>query len=1166
MKRSAIVFSGVFFLMMMLSGLTISELSAQRVTLNDNENRLDVRENTYYKLDLYNTLGEFNTLQVKTGKGIFTRILIPGYTKGGSIGNPELPVRRELIEIPVGAGVRINILNTVSKEYNLSGLDILYPVFPLQPEIPKTGEHVPFEYNETAYKTNAFHAGNLVRVELLGISREVQLGRLDISPIQYNPVTETLKIFSEIEFEILFEDPDLAKTMELKRIYGNHYFSAIHRSLLNYKSYQAANRDTLVTYPVKYVIVSDRMFESQLQPLIAWKIKKGFTVVEAYTDDPAVGNTTFQIKAYLEDLYNNATVEDPPPSFILFVGDIAQIPTWNGNAGGHVTDLFYCEYTSDYFPEVFYGRFSAQDTAQLQPQIDKTLMYEQYTMPDPSYLNEVVMVAGMDGTYAITHGNGQINYGTENYFNTTFGILSHTYLYPESGSNAANIRQDISNGVTFGNYTAHCNPTGWGNPSFNTGHIPQLQNQDKYGLLVGNCCSSSEFQQNECFAEALLRAEGKGAVGYIGASNSTFWDPDYYWGVGVGQISGTPPPYEETTLGAYDRAFHSHGEPFESWCTTQMQMIYAGNLAVTEGDPSSAEYYWEAYCLMGDPSLMIYFSEPPALTATYDPLLPLGSSSLTVTTEPYAYVALSMDGICYGTGLAGADGVAQLSLQPISQPGTADIVATCQNFQPFTGTILVANPEGPYIMLNDFMINDDAGNNNGLADYGEDILLDVELKNWGNSDAPNVRATLSAEDEFIIISDDYQEWGTILAQDSSLQTDAYLFTVDDSIPDQHIVYFTLDIEDDTRETWSSDFTVILNAPLLLAGSLAIDDSQSGNNNGRMDPGENVDIIIGVINNGHSDAFNVVANLYTGSTDITIHNSTVEYDTLEMLTADQAIFNVTVGEDVEIGTVIELNFTLTSGPYYVEKDFAPVVGLIVEDFETGDFTAFNWLFGGELPWQIVDNEAYEGNCAARSGAITDEQTSEIYIDLTVLADDSISFFKKVSCEPDPPNMNYDYLAFFIDGVEQERWDGELGWSRNAYPVTAGDHTFTWLYSKDYSVSNGEDCAWIDYIVFPAIADPVSVAEQNKLTGLALRVYPNPAKNKINFVARLPETCIVSLTILDLMGRQVKQVVNMQEWQAGMHEIQLEIPELNNGIYYCIFTAGDQKMAEKLIISK
>ena len=71
--------------------------------------------------------------------------------------------------------------------------------------------------------------------------------------------------------------------------------------------------------------------------------EKGFHVIEAYTDDPAVGNTTSSIKSYLQNLYNNP-VSMNPPSYLLLVGDVNEIPSFSGTQGSHVSDLYYAEY------------------------------------------------------------------------------------------------------------------------------------------------------------------------------------------------------------------------------------------------------------------------------------------------------------------------------------------------------------------------------------------------------------------------------------------------------------------------------------------------------------------------------------------------------------------------------------------------------------------------------------------------------------------------------------------------------------------------------------------------------------------------------------------------------------------------------------------------------
>lgn len=1154
--------TGLLFAMAFIS----FSLAADPVKLNSNPNDIRITQNTGQGFTVNFSFSEFKTIDVKTPKGIFSRIIVPSYSRFGIFGYPELPVCRELIEVPEGADVMVSILNFEVKEYLLKDLGVSYPVMPNQPPVAKTGEIPEFIYEKSAYKINAFTQEEIASVILLGNMRGVNIGRLDIMPVQYNPVTGMIRVYEKIEIEVTFENADLPATELSKQVYGNHYFSPVFNSLFNYRQPENAGRENFSRYPVKYVIVSDPMFEEQLQPLIEWKTLKGFTVIEAYTDDPNVGTTTNQIKAYLQNLYDNATTEDPAPTFVLFVGDIAQVPTWTGQAAGHVTDLYYCEYTGDYFPEIFYGRYSAQNSDQLQAQIDKTLMYEQYTMPFPTYLDTVVMIAGMDGTYGPVHGNGQINYGTENYFNASNGLYSHTYLYPESGSNAAQIRQNISDGVTFANYTAHGSPDGWADPGFTVGDIPALQNVNKYGLLVGNCCSTSEYQVSECFGEAIVRAVDKGAVGYIGASNSTYWDEDYYFGVGVGAITADPPSYEETTLGAYDRMFHSHGEPFGEWYTTMDQMVFAGNLAVTEGSPGSAEYYWEAYCLMGDPSLMIYFSEPPEMTVTYDPLLPLGSGTITVNAAPYAYVAVSMNGIGLGAALADSTGLAVVTLLTVPEPGNADVVVTAQNFQPYTGTVLIANPEGPYVMLNEFLTDDINGNNNGMIEFGENILVHAELKNWGNGDALNTNATLMTDDEFVSISDDNQVYGTIPAQDSVMQMEAFQFIVADYIPDMHIVPFNLSIEDETRELWSSSFSVTLFAPLMEIGSLAIVDTAGGNGNFRLDAGETVDLVLDCHNSGHCDATGILTVLQSNSPFITIENTTYTFDSLTWGGMKQAVFTATLAEEIAAGTLIDLNFDLSSGLYSSTQLFNASVGLILEDFETGNFESFAWIMGGMQPWQITAEGPYEGVYSARSGIIGNDQTSSITVDMNVVVDDSLSFFRKVSCEDDPYNDDYDWLGFFIDDVEVERWDGEMDWARVAYPVTAGQHSFKWLFNKDYSVASGSDAAWIDNIIFPAIAPFVSVDEAPVKHQSDFFIMPNPARNQAELYIQLSSSSPVTVTIYDLTGNKVREIVNAQMLSAGSNRVSVETSELGTGMYFCVLNVAGERITKKLIINK
>ena len=139
---------------------------------------------------------------------------------------------------------------------------------------------------------------------------------------------------------------------------------------------------------------------------------------------------------------------------------------------------------------------------------------------------------------------------------------------------------------------------------------------------------------------------------------------------------------------------------------------------------------------------------------------------------------------------------------------------------------------------------------------------------------------------------------------------------------------------------------------------------------------------------------------------------------------------------------------------------------IENFESQTFDNYNWQFSGDADWQISDT-AVEGLYSAKSGNIDNNQISEISLNIFTDDPSEVSFYKKVSCENvgSQTGNYYDYLAFYIDGVEQEKWAGEIDWSLSTFPLSSGEHILKWAYVKDQGVLSGQDATWIDFIVMP-----------------------------------------------------------------------------------------------------
>jgi len=1056
MKKSII-------LMCILSLLLFNSGMAQR------SNYYRITDNSYsdikisYSIDVQN----LQIKNIKTEQGNYCQLSYEGMTPTQNDGQPELPVITNLLEIPLCENMQVNVVNSIYETYSLAELGIDNPIMPAQPRHPKSQDGpFPFVIDEATYATNSFYGMPLAESEKVGMLRNINIGRLSVSPFEYNPVTGELRVCTQLDVEITFVNPNIPKTMEMKTKHGNGMFDGQHYGVINPMS-APGYRNEISSAPIKYLIVAHSMFRNNedLQTFINWKKRIGYLVEIAYTDDSNVGTTTTSIKNFIKAKYDNATAEDPAPTFLLLVGDKQQIPAFTGQSSSdHISDLYYATWTTgDNIPDCYYGRFSAQNVSQLSPQIEKTLMYEQYTMPDPSYLDDAVLVAGTDGNgYSPTHADGQINYIANNYINTNNGyttVYTHNY---NCSTQSATIRAEIGAGVGWANYTAHCSAEGWADPSFINSHVNSMSNSDKYGIMIGNCCESGRFEQSSCFGETLLRASKKGAVIYLGASNSTYWDEDYYWAVGVrSSITTTTPTYNASHLGAYDRIFRTHNEAYSQWISTSAGFNMAGNMAVESSSSSRKLYYWEIYHVFGDPSIKPYLSEPSAITANIPSGSVIGISSLDFTAVPYAYVALTQNNVLISAAFADANGLVSLALPADLIPGQYEIAISAQNHIQFFQTINFASPNTFYAVSNISLNNSAALSNDQISNW------DLHVENVSAITGNNVRAKIQALTPNIYFVVDSVYIGTMTGNQNFDLNNAFISRTSASLSNNEQISVKVTILSDNG-TFERTFNYNAVAPELQVESTIINAGTP--NVGEINPGESGTITFVVKNKGLNNITALTGHLISHHSDITVNSSNVTVNEITSGNTAEVTFNISVAASATVGSMYPMSFSINNTQYELNMPYSLMIGRAMEDFESGDFTAFAWNINGDYPWQITSSNAYAGSYSARSNSSlphgsgswwsSTNSNSDLSITLNVTEASPISYFRKVSSE-----SGYDMFSFSIDGTTKEELSGEVAWEQVCFDVTPGNHTFRFRYSKDASQSSGSDCAWIDNIVFP-----------------------------------------------------------------------------------------------------
>ncbi len=440
-----------------------------------------------------------------------------------------------------------------------------------------------------------------------------------------------------------------------------------------------------MAYPVHMIVITPENYISALQPWINWKIQKGFDV-NVVTTAQAGGNYN-AIQSYVQNLYTTGVSQGATPTFVILVGDTGQIPGKpSGTTTQKVTDLYYGSIDGDYFPDMFYSRMSAENTNQVTAIVNKILQYEQYTMPDPSYLNNVTLIAGWDSYWTNYVGKPTIQYAMQYYYNTAHGF---TNVYNWLGQPYTGCYASLSSGTGFVNYTAHGSETAWSDPQLSSSQVNALTNTNKYFLAMGNCCLTGNFGYSQpCFGEAMLRGENKAAYSYIGSCPVTYWYEDYYFGVGATSTFGQMPNINNTATGVYD------GIWMDDTYNTVSSIVFLGNLAVCYAHAgnyqtsSSPTYYWQAYHVIGDGSIMPYRVNPTPNTVNHASTFPTGATSFTVSAEAGSYVGISQNNVLKGAALVPASGTVNVPVSGVGS-GQVKIVVTKPQRQPYIQDINV---------------------------------------------------------------------------------------------------------------------------------------------------------------------------------------------------------------------------------------------------------------------------------------------------------------------------------------------------------------------------------------------------------------------------------------------------------------------------------------------
>ena len=600
----------------------------------------------------------------------------------------------------------------------------------------------------------------------------------------------------------------------------------------------------------------------------------------------------------------------------------------------------------DFAEEVYIGRATVSSVAAAEVFINKIITYESADVT-ADWVNRVLFAGEVlfpedypEGNYIILDGaqyaDQQINdfiipctdmeymrmYQTDTLFPRD-APLTRAALIDSLNSGRYGILNHIGHGYFFNMSVADGN--------FMTTDADQLINGDHLFMVYALNCASGAFDKS-CLLERFVQNPGGGSICSIGSVRAAF----------------------PNNSNNYQQEFFNL-----LYCTGEMRV---GRLVALSRLPfiglTDANYVdrwtFENYTLLGDPTLPIWSGTPAAVAVAGPAGMGLGPQALSFTiTESgipveNALVCLAKDGESHVFGLTDASGVVGLDFLP-STTGNATWTVSGKNLVLKEQLLPVASGAA-FAALSAMTVNDDnvdgtVGNGNLTIESGEVVALTALLAETGGAGTAGLTGVLSCSDTTAIILVDTASFPAVAAGGVTTADSPYMVYFEAGIPDASEITFQLDVVDGL-DTYVSQWTVVIGAPLIEVVSMDWEDQTYGNGNGLPDTGERIRITARLKNFGSGTADDITGFLRTDETNVVLYDSVATWTGLEHMvestgsvTYSLSLTNLSGGDACRFDFVDNYGRTFSHG-FTPWRPLAP--GNITTDTSLGtDVIALSW---------------------------------------------------------------------------------------------------------------------------------------------------------------------------------------------------------------------------------
>lgn len=856
-------------IVLMIVGLT-ALLRGEKVIINGNNNGINLISSDDNSTILEAKIGSFLQTEIKIKGEIFSQISIEGEAETYLKGAPEVPTLTRSIIIDNSYESEFRIIDSEYSEYEIT-------VAPSKGVISRDIDPatIPYTFGDE-YKKDEFYPANITSLGSPYIMRNYRGVAVTFNPFLYNPKTKILRVYTTLRVEITKGNKIGTNPLTRSGKSVSSFESLYQNHFLNYATNRYASLDEfgsiLVIAPSNYI--------STMQIYANWKIQKGIptTIVNVAT----IGNNSTAIKNYIQNYYNS----HPELAFVQIAGDAAQVASLSSGGGG-ADPMYSLVSGSDNYPDIFIGRFSAETTAQLLTQVERTLNYERDLNTSATYLNKALGIASAEGGSQGDNGETDIqhmNIIRNNLLNYNYTSVDQIY---DPSASASAVAAALNSGRGQINYIGHGSNTTWSTTGFSNSYVNNLTNVGKLPFIVSVACVNGNFVSTTCFAEAWLRAtyngEPTGAMAIFASSINQSWASPMK---GQDEINQLLTSETLSTIGG---------------------LFYSGSCAMIDSYSTDGVNMFKTWHIFGDASLQVRTNIPQTMNINHSGTLLAGSSTYTLTTGvANALVAMTYNNQLLGSGYTNAAGNIALNLINLpTAPAELTLTVTAFNKVTVVEPVTMSLANGPYLTLADYSVNDN--NNNGLLEYGETGSLNLIIENIGTAVSSSGTISFSESDPYLTLNSASASFAAINAGSLRNINNVINLSLANNIPHNHTMTLSYIISAG-GEQYTGNISLTGKSYVVEITNISINDTALGNGNSVIDIGETFNIIATIQNTGGAISPSNSAAIQNTNY-ITYANNTATIPAISAGSSQTISFTATASNSLPTGNLI--NFTINS---------------------------------------------------------------------------------------------------------------------------------------------------------------------------------------------------------------------------------------------------------------